>query len=44
MLEDFGEIAGIETVIIDDKTSLREFRKELRGNEMYYALNRGFAS
>ena len=44
MLEDFGKIAGIETVIIDDKTSLREFRKELRGNEMYYALNRGFAS
>ena len=42
MLEDFGEIAGIETVIIDDKTTVREFRKELRSNEVYYALARGF--
>jgi L-arabinose isomerase len=44
MLEDFGDIAGIETVIIDDKTSVREFRKELRGNEMYYTLARSFVS
>ena len=42
MLEDFGNITGIETVIIDDKTNLREFRKELRANEVYYALARGF--
>ncbi|MGP8200695.1 MAG: L-arabinose isomerase [Limisphaerales bacterium] len=44
MLEDFGNIAGIEILIIDDKTSLREFRKELRGNEVYYALAGGFVS
>jgi L-arabinose isomerase len=44
MLEDFGNIAGIETIIIDDKTNLREFRKELRGNEVYYALAGGFVS
>jgi L-arabinose isomerase len=44
MLEDFGNIAGIETLIIDDKTSLREFRKELRVNEVYYALARGLVS
>jgi L-arabinose isomerase len=41
MLEDFAGMAGIEIVIIDSKTCLREFRKELRCNEVYYALNRG---
>jgi L-arabinose isomerase len=44
MLEDFGEIAGLETVIIDAKTTAREFRKELRGNEVYYPLASGFVS
>jgi len=42
MLEDFGNIAGLETVIIDDKTTVREFLKELRANEVYYGLARGF--
>jgi L-arabinose isomerase len=42
MLEDFGNMAGIEIVIIDDSTRLREFRKELRFNEVYYSLARGF--
>jgi L-arabinose isomerase len=41
MLEDFAAMAGLEIVIIDGKTTLREFRKELRYNEVYYALNRG---
>jgi L-arabinose isomerase len=41
MLEDFAEMAGIELVIIDDTTRLREFKKELRHNEVYYALARG---
>jgi L-arabinose isomerase len=44
MLEDFGNMAGIEIVIIDANTRLREFRKELRFNEVYYALARGFGS
>jgi L-arabinose isomerase len=44
MLEDFGNIAGIETLIIDDETSLREFRKELRWNDASYALARGLVS
>jgi L-arabinose isomerase len=44
MLEDFGAIAGIETIIIDDKTSLRGFKRELRDNEVYYALAGGFGS
>ena len=33
MLEHFENIAGIEIVIIDADTRLREFRKELRSNE-----------
>ena len=44
MLEDFGEIAGLETVMIDAKTTVREFRKDLRCNEVYYALASGFVS
>jgi L-arabinose isomerase len=44
MLEDFGRMAGLETLIIDDKTTEREFLKELRANEVYYALARGFLS
>ena len=40
-LRDFAEIAGIEVVVIDDKTELREFRKELRWNEAYYHLSQG---
>ncbi|MGO8697622.1 MAG: L-arabinose isomerase [Limisphaerales bacterium] len=44
MLEDFGEIAGLETVIIDPKTTVRDFRKELRCNEVYYSLASGFVS
>jgi L-arabinose isomerase len=44
MLDDFAEMAGIEIVIIDSATRLRDFKKELRQNEVYYALNRGFAS
>jgi L-arabinose isomerase len=43
MLEDLGNMAGIEAVIIDEKTNVREFLRELRGNEAYYALARGFA-
>jgi len=42
MLEDFGNMAGIEVLIIDAETRLREFRKELRSNEVYYGLARGF--
>jgi L-arabinose isomerase len=42
MLEDFAEMAGIEIVIIDEATRLREFNKELKHNEVYYALARGF--
>jgi L-arabinose isomerase len=40
-LRDFAEIAGIEMVVIDEKTDLHEFRKELRWNEAYYHLAQG---
>ena len=43
MLEDFAAIADIEYLVIDEKTSVSEFKKELRFNEVYYALNRGWA-
>lgn len=41
MLEDFAEIAGIELVVIDADTKLREFKQELRQNDLYYALAQG---
>jgi L-arabinose isomerase len=44
MQEDFGQIAGLETFIIDDKTTVREFLREWRATEVYYALARGLAS
>lgn len=37
-MEDFAEIAGIELVVIDENTNIRDFRKELRFNEAYYKL------
>jgi L-arabinose isomerase len=42
MVEDFAEMAGIEFLAIDDKTVLRDLKKELRHNEIYYGLHRGF--
>lgn len=43
MLEDFAGIADIEFLLIGEKTSVSELKKELRTNEVYYALNRGWA-
>jgi L-arabinose isomerase len=40
MMEDFGEMAGLEYLLIDKKTDLAEFKKELRWNEAYYRLAR----
>jgi L-arabinose isomerase len=41
-LEDFAEMAGIEYVLIDDNTKISEFKKELRWNDLYYHLAKGF--
>jgi len=38
-MEDLTEMFGIELMIIDHKTSISEFKKELRSNEVYYQLN-----
>jgi len=40
-LEDFADIAGIEYLLINDKTSLDQFKKELRWNEVYFHLENG---
>jgi L-arabinose isomerase len=40
-LEDFAEIAGVELVVIDKDTRIRELKTELRQNELYYALAQG---
>lgn len=37
-IEDFAEMACIELVVIDKKTNEREFRNNLRWNEVYYHL------
>jgi L-arabinose isomerase len=44
MLEDFAGMAGLELVIIDQDTSIRQFKKELNWNEIYYGLRGGLAS
>ncbi len=39
-LEDYADIAGIELVVIDANTTIPQFKKELRLNEIYYMLNK----
>ena len=38
--QDYAEIAGIEALFITEKTTVNDFRKELRFNEVYYMLNK----
>ena len=38
--EDYAEIAGIEMVHINKDTTISDFKKELRMNEVYYMLNK----
>jgi L-arabinose isomerase len=40
-LEDFATIAGMEFLLIDQGTSVRTFKQELRWNDLYYHLARG---
>jgi L-arabinose isomerase len=37
-LEDFAEMAGVEFVLIDKNTEIREFKKELKWNDIAYKL------
>lgn len=40
-LEDFASMVGIEYLLIDENTNLKEFKKEIRWNEIYYHLAKG---
>jgi L-arabinose isomerase len=44
MIEDFAAIAGVELVVIDAETRLRQFKQALNWNEVYYALRGGLVS
>jgi L-arabinose isomerase len=39
-IEDYAEIADMELLIIDKDTTIRNFRQDIRNNEMYYLLNK----
>jgi L-arabinose isomerase len=43
-LEDFATIAGIECIVIGDKTEAGAFRQELRANEVYHHIAGGFVA
>ena len=40
-MEDFTEMAGIEYLCIDENTTISDFKKDIRINEMYYMLANG---
>lgn len=37
--EDFARMAGVELAVIDDKTTARQFEKELQLSEMVHRLD-----
>jgi L-arabinose isomerase len=39
-LEDFAEMVGVELLAIDEDTTARTFRRELRWNQVYWHLSR----
>ncbi len=41
MLADLAELTGVELLVIDADTTLREFTRELRWNQAYYRLAAG---
>jgi L-arabinose isomerase len=41
-LEDYAEMAGVEIVLIDEETTIRDLKHELRWNEAYHHLAKGF--
>ena len=38
--QDYAEIAGIEMLHIDESTTVEDFKREMRINEVYYLLNK----
>ena len=41
-LEDFAGMAGLEFLVIDNETRLSDLKNEIKWNEMYYLLAKGF--
>jgi L-arabinose isomerase len=39
-MEDYAEIADIEMLVIDKDTNIRDFKQNIRNNEVYYMLNK----
>lgn len=39
-MQDFADMAGIECVLIDKNTTLRDLKNELRWSDVYYQLNK----
>jgi L-arabinose isomerase len=39
-MEDYAEIADIELLLIDEDTTIRSFKQDIRNNEVYYMLNK----
>lgn len=37
-MEDFADIAGIELLVIDERTTVRDFKDKINANEAYYHL------
>jgi L-arabinose isomerase len=40
-ITDLAEMLGIECLVIDENTDLRQFRREIRMNEVYYHMAKG---
>jgi L-arabinose isomerase len=40
-LRDFASMAGVEFLLIDEKTEVESFKEKLRWNDLYFALNKG---
>ena len=40
ILEDFSEMVGVECLVIDQQTQLRDIKNQLRWNQMFYEANR----
>ena len=41
-LEDFAEMAGIEFLVIDESTTIRNFKNTIRSNEAYFTFQQKF--
>ncbi|MFP4016734.1 MAG: L-arabinose isomerase, partial [Halanaerobiales bacterium] len=40
MMEDYAEMADIEFLVIDDNTCIRNFKNEIKWNEVYYQIKK----